>query len=111
MATIQNLTALGYSTGVAFTTDKGVQIWSVEGFGVATYVPENDAAQIDSLADPARISAFDNPAPDPAVQATPSAADAVLGALAGLDPTTASVADVVNAVKAALQQAGAKPAT
>lgn len=37
----------------------------------------------------------------------PPAANAVLGALAALDPATASVADVVNAVKSALAKAGA----
>lgn len=39
----------------------------------------------------------------------PPAADAVLGAIASLDPATASVADVLNAVRAALVKAGATP--
>lgn len=40
----------------------------------------------------------------------PPAANAVLGALEMLDPATATVADVVNAVKAALTSSGAQPA-
>lgn len=111
MATVADLAGLGYVVGVAFTGEDGVAVWSVGGFGVQTYVAENDAAQIDSLANPEAIAAFENPpTPMPPTPPAPSAADTVLAALSDLDPATASVADVVNAVKSALQQAGATPA-
>jgi hypothetical protein len=58
------------------------------------------------------VASFDGDVPeDLAATVTaaqpPAAANAVLGALASLDPDTASVADVVNAVKTALAAAGA----
>lgn len=48
--------------------------------------------------------------PNYVAPAPPSTANVVLGALAGLDPKTASAGDAINAVKAALVEAGATPA-
>lgn len=117
MATFADLEKLGYTVALAQppTEERAVAVYSVSGFGITNlYVVDGDQATIASLADPTghaeRVNQFEN-GPPPVPAPPPSAADTVLGAIDNLDPATASVADVVNAVKTALTEAGAKPRT
>lgn len=74
--------------------------YTIQGYGAVS-----DRLCVDSPTFQTDLDAFvDATLPPPA---PPGAADLVLGALASLDPATASVADVVDAVKGALAASGA----
>lgn len=96
---MDSLRDLGYSVELAFTLDD-CDVYSVSGHGVLTYVRSDDPEAAAALADvPGQLA--DNAAPL-APAAGPSVPEKVLAALEGLDPSTATVADVINAVKSAL---------
>jgi hypothetical protein len=87
--------------------------------GWSVYVPElNASVDLGGFdEDHARAKAADFFAdvlrtrdPDYVAPQTPSAADTVLAALDSLDTTTATVEDVITAVKGSLLDAGATPA-
>lgn len=96
-----------------FTDEQGIQSavrLDNDPGGAAGYwvsVPDSIAESVVK----AGVAAYVAPAaPTPPPPPPASAADTVLAALSALDPDTASIADVVNAVKDALTAAGATPA-
>lgn len=94
MATWADVEALGYLVPLAA---EGVRY--VSGFGIATYVKEDDQAQIDSLADPVLHAQRIAPPPEPTFT---TAGPTPMEAVAALDPKTATIADVIDALKSAL---------
>jgi hypothetical protein len=87
---------LGYTVTRA---DPKKNVFDVAG-GEATLTGKSPADLVDLAANLPDV----NPPPPPSPQ------DAVLGALAELDPATATVEDAIGAVQQALTTAGAKPA-
>lgn len=94
MATIDDLRDL-YSIGLASNGTDGVPIYVVSRDGFQVYMRADDQGMIDRLVNP------------PIVEAVVESARAVEGptpleAIAALDPKTATIADVIEAVQAAL---------
>lgn len=55
MSSLDDVRALGYTVWQAHAGNgENAPVYFVSGFGISTYVPGDDQAQIDSLADPIR---------------------------------------------------------